>query len=129
MQNIPVELALSQSTDPQRQPALPSFADVPSVILQDAAGREQVLDAAVQTMPVPFPLPLLVQAVLPHMHGILISSRLLGAEPSVILQAGAVMVHRQTREDVQETVHANDEGGSNFLKLRPEPRPSLPVSE
>jgi hypothetical protein len=70
MQNIPVELALSQSTDPQRQPALPSFADVPSVILQDAAGREQVLDAAVQTMPVPLPLPLLKQAEFPQMHGI-----------------------------------------------------------
>ena len=93
MQNIPVVAALSQSTDPHLQ-LPPSFAEVPSVILQDAnTGREQVLDAAVQTIPVPCPLPLLVQAVLPQMQGVL--SAVLGAEPSVILQAGAVKVHMQ----------------------------------
>ena len=85
-------IALSQSTDPHLQ--LPSlFAEVPSVILQDATGSEQVLDAAVQTIPVPCPLPLLVQAVVPQMQGVL--SAVLGAEPSVILQAGAVRVHMQ----------------------------------
>ena len=86
-------VALSQSTDPHLQ--LPSlFAEVPSVMLQDVIiGREQVLDAAVQTIPVPCPLPLLVQAVLPQMQGVL--SAVLGAEPSVILQAGAVRVHMQ----------------------------------
>ena len=52
MQNIPVELALSQSADPHAQLAS-SFAEVPSVILQDKAGLEQVLDAAVHTKPVP----------------------------------------------------------------------------
>ena len=91
MQNIPVELALSQSADPHRQLAS-SFAEVPSVILQDSkVGREQVLDAAVHTKPVPFPPPLLVHAALPQMQGAL-SSALLGADPSVILQAGAVRV-------------------------------------
>ena len=35
MQNIPVELALSQSADPHAQLAS-SFAEVPSVILQDS---------------------------------------------------------------------------------------------
>ena len=84
-------LALSQSADPHAQPAS-SFAEVPSVILQDSkVGHEQVLDAAVHTKPVPFPPPLLVHAVLPQMQGAL-SSALLGAEPSVILQAGAVRV-------------------------------------
>ena len=83
MQNIPVVAALSQSADPHLQ-LPPSLAEVPSVILQEATGREQVLDAAVQTIPVPCPLPLLVQAVIPQMQGVL--SAVLGAEPSVILQ-------------------------------------------
>ena len=87
MQNIPVVLAASQSANPQRQ--LPSFADVPSAMLQDAVGREQVLDAAVQTMPVPCPSPLLVHAAFPQMQG----AALLGADPSVFVQAGAVRVH------------------------------------
>ena len=81
MQNIPVVLAVSQSADPQRQ--LPSFADVPSAMLQDGVGREQVLDAAVQTMPVPCPSPLLVQLLLPHAQ-----ANGLAAEPSVMAQIG-----------------------------------------
>ena len=81
MQNIPVILAVSQSADPQRQ--LPSLADVPSVMLHDAGGREQVLDAAVQTRPVPVPRPLLVQSLLPHAH-----ADGLAAEPSVVAQTG-----------------------------------------
>ena len=105
MQNIPVVVALSQSADPHLQ-LPPSFAEVPSVVLQDAnTGREQVLDAAVQTIPVPCPLPLLVQAVVPQMQGVL--SAVLGAEPSVILQAGVVRVHMQVLEiehDVVEDV-------------------------
>ena len=84
MQNIPVVLANSQSADPQRQ--LPSFADVPSVVAH-AAGREQVLAAAVQTRPVPCPSPLLVHALFPQMQG----AALLEADPSVVLQAEAVM--------------------------------------
>ena len=79
MQNMPVVLAVSQSADPQ--PQLPSFADVPSAMLHDAGGREQVLDAAVQTRPVPCPSPLLVHAFFPQMQG---------ADPSVVLQAEAV---------------------------------------
>ena len=87
-------LALSQSADPHMQ-LPPSLAEVPSVILQDArCGREQVLDVALQTMPVPLPLPLLVQAVLPQMQGVLFSAEL-GADPFVILQAGAMRVHMQ----------------------------------
>ena len=84
MQNIPVVLAVSQSADPQRQ--LPSFADVPSAMLHDAGGREQVLDAAAQTRPVLCPSPLLVQALFPQMQGTV----LLGADPSVFVQAEAV---------------------------------------
>ena len=86
---MPVVPAVSQSTDPQRQPVASSFADVPSVILQDAVGREHVLVAAVQTMPVPCPSPLLVHVLFPQMQG----AALLGADPSVFVQAGAVMVH------------------------------------
>ena len=72
LQNIPVVLALSQSAEPHLQ--LPSsFADVPSEILQNKSGREQVLDVTSQTIPVPFPLPLLVQAVLPQMQGMVSS--------------------------------------------------------
>ena len=83
MQNIPVVLAVSQSTDPQRQ--LSSFADVPSLAAH-ATGREQVLDAALQTRPVPCPSPLLVHAAFPQMQG----AALLGADPSVVWQAEAV---------------------------------------
>ena len=83
MQNIPVVLAVSQSADPQRQ--LPSFADVPSLAAH-ATGREQVLAAAVQTRPVPCPSPLLVHAAFPQMQG----AALLGADPSVFVQAEAV---------------------------------------
>ena len=102
MQNIPVELALSQSADPHAQLAS-SFAEVPSVILQDEDGREQVLDAAVHTKPVPFPPPLLVHAVLPQMQGEL-SSALLGADPSVILQARAVRVQMHVSSVEQDSV-------------------------
>ena len=103
-------LAVSQSADPQRQ--LPSFADVPSAMLQDATvGREQVLDAAVQTKPVPCPSPLLAHATLPQMQG----AALLGADPSVFVQAGAVRVHMHVsliEQDVVEEV--------SVLKYRPE---------
>ena len=144
MQNMPVVLALSQSADPQRQ--LPSFADVPSAMLHDATvGREQVLDAAVQTRPVPVPRPLLVQSLLPHAQsdglaaepsdieqtagGLLLQvlvaetqympvvslpahatfpqmqgAALLGADPSVFVQAGAVRVHMHVRVVVQDVV-------------------------
>ena len=76
----------SQSSLPQAQAdGLAAEASV----LAHAAGREQVLDAAVQTMPVPFPSPLLVHAAFPQMQG----AALLGADPSVFVQAGAVRVH------------------------------------
>ena len=51
-----------------------------------AAGREQVLAAAVQTMPVPCPSSFLVHAAFPQIQG----AALLGADPSVILQTEAV---------------------------------------
>ena len=99
MQNMPaVVLAVSQSADPQRQ--LPSFADVPSAMLQDGVGREQVLDAAVQTMPVPCPSPLLVHALFPQMQG----AALLGADPSVFVQSGAVRVQMHVSEVEQDLV-------------------------
>ena len=83
-------LALSQSAEPH--PQLPSlFAEVPSIILQGStSGREQVLDVTSQTIPVPFPLPLLVQAVLPHIQAVLFSAWL-AADLFVILHAEAVM--------------------------------------
>ena len=84
MQNMPVVLALSQSADPQRQ--LPSFADIPSVMLHGAGGREHVLAAAVQTRPVPCPSPLLVHALVPQMQG----AALLRADPCVFVQTEAV---------------------------------------
>tara|TARA_B110001452_G_scaffold173428_1_gene145334 strand:- start:73 stop:399 length:327 start_codon:yes stop_codon:yes gene_type:complete len=95
---MPVVPAVSQSADPQRQ--LPSFADVPSAMLHDAGGREQVLDAAVQTRPVPCPSPLLVHAAFPQMQG----AALLGADPSVFVQAGAVRVHMHERVVEQDVV-------------------------
>ena len=99
MQNIPaVVLAVSQSADPQRQ--LSSFADVPSVVAHAAGGREQVLDAAVQTRPVPCPSPLLVHAAFPQMQG----ATLLGVDPFVFVQAGAVRVHMHVRVVVQDAV-------------------------
>ena len=98
-----MELALSQSANPHAQLAS-SFAEVPSVILQDSkVGREQALDAAVHTKPVPFPSPLVVHAALPQMQGEL-SSALLGADPSVILQAGAVRVQMHVSEVEQDVV-------------------------
>ena len=85
MKNMPVVLALSQSADPQRQ--LSSFADLPSVMLHGAGGREHVLDTVVQTRPVPCPSPfILVHALFPQMQG----AALLGADPSVFVQAEAV---------------------------------------
>ena len=85
MQNMPVVLALSQSADPQRQ--LSSFADLPSVMLHGAGGREHVLDTVVQTRPVPCPSPfILVHALFPQMQG----AALLEADPSVFVQAEAV---------------------------------------
>ena len=85
---MPVVPAVSQSTLPHAQ--ADGLAAEPSVVAH-AAGREQVLNAAVQTRPEPCPTPLLVHALFPQMQGAL-SSALLGADPSVILQAGAVRV-------------------------------------
>ena len=84
---MPVVPAVSQSSLPQAQ--ADGLAAEPSVVAH-AAGREQVLDAAVQTMPVPCPSPfILVHALFPQMQG----AALLGADPSVFVQAGAVRVH------------------------------------
>ena len=90
--------AVSQSADPQRQ--LPSFVDLPSAMLHDAGGREHVLDAAVQTRPVPCPSPLLVHSAFPQMQG----AALLGADPSVFVQAGAVTVHMHVSSVEQDFV-------------------------
>ena len=88
MQNIPVVVALQQSADPHLQ--LPSLlAEVPSVILH-AGYLLHTLSAATQCTPVVLDP---VQAVLPQMQGVW--SAVLGAEPSMILQAGAVRAHMQ----------------------------------
>ena len=86
-QYTPVVSAVSQSTLPHAQ--ADGLAAEPSVVAHGTAGLEQVLDAAVQTMPVPCPSPLLVHALFPQMQG----AALLGADPSVFVQAGAVRVH------------------------------------
>ena len=49
MQNIPVVLAVSQSADPQRQ--LPSFADVPSAMLQSLIRWSLRMSTSVQSEP------------------------------------------------------------------------------
>ena len=118
--------ALSQSADPQRQ--LASIADGTSAMLQDAtAGREQVLDVAVQTMPVPFPSPLLVQAVLPQMHGVL-SSALLGADPSVILQAEEVVPEARNKPSLLQVLSEAMQNIPVVLALSqsPDPHRQLP---
>ena len=100
MQNMPVVPAVSQSSLPHAQ--ADGLAAEPSVVAH-AAGREQVLDAAVQTRPVPCPSPLLVHAAFPQMQG----AALLGADPSVFVQAGAVRVHMHVisvEQDVVEEV-------------------------
>ena len=81
---MPVVPAVSQSTLPHAQ--ADGLAAEPSVVAH-AAGREQVLDAEVQTRPVPCPSPfILVHAAFPQMQG----AALLGAEPSVFVQAEAL---------------------------------------
>ena len=92
---MPVVPAVSQSTLPHAQ--ADGLAVEPSVMVH-AGGREHALDVSVQTMPVPSPLPLLVHAALPQMQG----AALLGADPSVFVQAGAVRVHTH----VSLVVHA-----------------------
>ena len=96
-QNMPVVLALSQSSLPHAQ--ADGLAAEPSVVAH-AAGREQVLDAAVQTRPVPSPSPLLVHAAFPQMQG----AALLGADPSVFVQAGKVRVHMHVSSVEQDVV-------------------------
>ena len=79
--------AVSQSTLPHAQ--ADGLGAEPSVAAH-ATGREQMLDAAMQIMPVPCPSPfILVHAAFPQMQG----AALLGADPSVFVQAGAVRVH------------------------------------
>ena len=74
---MPVVPAVSQSSLPHAQ--ADGLAAEPSVVAH-AAGREQVLDAAVQTRPVPCPSPLLVHALFPQMQG----------DSSMFVQAEAV---------------------------------------
>ena len=95
---MPVVAAVSQSTLPHAQ--ADGLAAEPSVVAHASTGLEQVLDAAVQTMPVPCPSPLLVHAAFPQMQG----AALLGADPSVFVQAGAVRVHMHVLEVEQDVV-------------------------
>ena len=95
---MPVVPAVSQSTLPHAQ--ADGLAAEPAVVAH-AAGREQVLDAEVQTRPVPCPSPfILVHAAFPQMQG----AALLGADPSVFVQAGAVRVHMHVRVVEQDVV-------------------------
>ena len=96
MQNIPVVLALSQSADPHAQLVASSFAEMPSLILH-AAYLLHLLCAAKQNIPV---VSAPVHALFPQMQG----AALLGADPSVFVQAGAVRVHMHVREVEQDVV-------------------------
>ena len=104
---MPVVLIVSQSTLLPHAQA-DGLAAEPSVVAH-SGGREQVLDtaaagpgpaaaaaaaAAVQTMPVPCPSPLLVHGLFPQMQ----RAALLGADPPVFVQAGAVRVHMHVVE-------------------------------
>ena len=94
---MPVVPAVSQSTLPHAQA---DGLGAEPLVVAHAAGREQVLVAAVQTMPVPCPSPLLVHAAFPQMQG----ATLLGVDPFVFVQAGAVRVHMHVREVEQDVV-------------------------
>ena len=78
-QYMPVVPAVSQSTLLPHAQA-DGLGTEPSVVAH-AAGREQVLDAAVHTMPVPCPSPLLVQSTVPQAQ-----ADGLAEEPSVMAQ-------------------------------------------
>ena len=82
---MPVVSAVLQSTRPHAQ--ADGLAAEPSDIEQTAGGLLlQVLVAETQYMPV---VSLPVHATFPQMQG----AALLGADPSVFVQAGAVRVH------------------------------------
>ena len=96
MQNMPVVPAVSQSTLPHAQ--ADGLAAEPSDIEQTAGGLLlQVLVAETQYMPV---VSLPVHAAFPQMQG----AALLGADPSVFVQAGAVRVHMHVRVVEQDAV-------------------------
>jgi len=80
MQNMPVVAAVSQSTLPHAQ--ADGLAAEPSVVAQTGPLRHLFWDAS-QCMPVVIAL---VHALFPQMQG----AALLGAEPSVFVQAEAV---------------------------------------
>ena len=93
---MPVVPAVSQSTLPHAQ--ADGLAAEPSDIEQTAGGLLlQVLVAETQYMPV---VSLPVHATFPQMQG----AALLGADPSVFVQAGAVRVHMHVRVVVQDAV-------------------------
>ena len=97
---MPVVPAVSQSTLPHAQ--ADGLAAEPSAIEQTAGGLLlQVLVAETQYMPV---VSLPVHAAFPQMQG----AALLGADPSVFVQAGAVRVHMHVssvEQDVVEEVY------------------------
>ena len=97
MQNIPVVLALSQSTLPHAQ--ADGLAAEPSVVAQVAlfANLRHLFWDWSQCMPVVSDP---VHALFPQMQG----AALLGADPSVFVQAGAVRVHMHVREVEQDVV-------------------------
>ena len=93
---MPVVPAVSQSTLPHAQ--ADGLAAEPSDIEQTAGGLLlQVLVAETQYMPV---VSLPVHAAFPQMQG----AALLGADPSVFVQAGAVRVHMHVRVVEQDVV-------------------------
>ena len=106
-QYMPVVLAVSQSTLPHAQ--ADGLAAEPSAIEQTEGGLLlQVLVAETQYMPV---VSLPVHGLFPQMQG----AALLGADPSVFVQAGAVRVHMHVslvEQDVVEEV--------SVLKNRPQ---------
>ena len=91
---MPVVLPVSQSTLPHEQ--ADGLAAEPSVMAQTGPLRHLFWDRS-QCMPV---VSLPVHAAFPQMQG----AALLGADPSVFVQAGAVRVHMHVRVVVQDAV-------------------------
>ena len=94
MQNMPVVPAVSQSSLPHAQ--ADGLAAEPSVVAQ-TGGRLHLFWDRYQCMPV---VSLPVHAAFPQMQG----AALLGADPSVFVQAGAVRVHMHVSEVEQDVV-------------------------
>ena len=92
---MPVVPAVSQSTLPHAQ--ADGLAAEPSVVAQVGNWLHLLFTDEEQYMPV---VPAPVHALFPQMQG----AALLGADPSVFVQAGAVRVHMHVAQGSQDAV-------------------------